>query len=344
MIQIFHTNDVVPHLKIELNGKTIEYTDSLNCLEINVPQEFGFNHLKIHLLDDNKFKITDVRVAGQSVRQTLYLSYIIDGSNIEQPATELWKKNQIWIMPFIYPISTWISVVDEKFPANILGKNIFDDYKIYFPERITVSEKYIPVVRDFFKYDFDFVAIKKTDLNQFNAPFEKYSIDIDAKTLYNEIYNKLDLLRVTKGQTLYNMAEDPTFNLNDHWFTMNIYRHGQPVVDQALLPKTFEFLKNTGIEIDAATISVTPPGGYAVTHIDKRDETSDPRFRGCKQLYMPLNYPNGAMAKLHRVGMVPLEPVVFNPQYYSHAVINDSDEHRIVLSIIFDYQHNDWNR
>jgi hypothetical protein len=345
MIEIFYDSIHVPDLLIELNNQPVNYSIcSSSSVTIDQLQDFGFNHLKIRLLNDQtRFKITDVRVAGQSVRQTLNLSYVTHDESIQQPATEIWEKSQVWTLPFIYPISTWISVVDEKFPANSLGKNLFDEYMLYFPERILVDKKHIPVVRDFFEYDFDFVAIKKTQLTQYNCPFEKCHVDIDSEVLYHEIYNKLDFLRISGGQTLYNMAEDPNFDPTDHWFTMNTHRRGQLLIDPDLLPKTIEFLNNFEHTIDSATISVTPPGGYAVTHIDKRDESLDSRFRGCKQLYIPLNYPAGAVAKLHRVGAVPLEPVVFNPQYYSHAVVNDSDQHRIVLSIVFDYCSPAWN-
>lgn len=342
MIQIIHNQKTVPLIRIEFNGEPATFTSSAQTINVNVNEEYGFNHLKVYLLEDAKFNIKDVRVADQTVRQTLYMSYIVDNGNMYQPATEMQKAGQIWIMPFIYPISTWISVIDEKFPPNILGTDIINKYKIYFPERIKLNKKFIPVVRDFFEYDFDFVAIEKTEITQFNDPFELYNINIDSESLYKEIYENLDALRVVAGQTLYNMIDDPNFNKADHWFTLNTHRHGKPVIDPTLLPKTFDFLNKFEYEINSATISVTPPGGYAVTHIDKRSPDADIRFRGCKQLYMPLNYPAGAIAKLHRVGVVPLQPVVFNPQYYSHGIVNDSDEHRIVLSIIFNYKHEDW--
>jgi hypothetical protein len=342
MIQIIHEHKVIPKLKIKVNDKEVDFQNNYQSIDIDIDEEFGFSYLTVQLLNDAEFKIKDIRVANQSVRQTLFMSYVDEGSNRYQPATELYKSGQVWTMPFIYPISTWISVIDQKFPPNTLGTDIFSNYKIFFPKRVELDEKFIPVVRDFFKYDFDFVAIKKSELSQFNDPFELFDVNINSTELYNEIYENLDLLRVVKGQTIYNMIDDLNFNKKDHWFTTNTHRHGNLVMDQNLLPKTFEFLNNFEHKIDSATISVTPPGGYAVTHIDKKSSDSDVRFLGCKQLYIPLNYPSGSMAKLHGVGLVPCQPVIFNPQYYSHSVVNNSKEYRIVLSIIFDYQCTDW--
>lgn len=301
--------------------------------------DLGCHILRLQSNTTERIEITNISINGSSLRQTLYFGYMLREGKKTQPATVFYDKDCVIEIPFINPVSTWISVLNRKLFPGELGTNLQEKYNIYFPERTEVNS--IPIVCDFFRYDFDFTMIPKHGITSENAPYELYDIDTPVE-LYQEIYDALDLLKCDTAQKQYNQLDDEAFNTDMHWFTMNLVRKGQAVFDMSKIPKTNDFLNRLPMHKDAVTISVTPPGGYSAPHIDRRPADAPKEFIGCKQLYLPLNYPKGALVKMQNIGILPNAPVVFNPQSYTHSVVNPSAHYRIVLSIIFDYRSNSW--
>jgi len=340
MIEIDFDNVVkADMMNVFLDGVQANISMSGQKIILNDNMDLGCHILRLESNTPERIEIKNISVNGSSLRQTLYFGYMLQEGKKIQPATVFYDRNIVIEIPFMNPVSTWISVLNQKMFPGELGANLHEKYSIYFPERAEVNS--IPIVRDFFRYDFDFTMLPKHGVTAENAPYELYDIDTPVE-LYQEIYDTLDLLKCSNAQTQYNRVDDKEFNTDMHWFTMNLVRKGQTVFDMSKLPKTNEFLNSLPMYKDAVAISVTPPGGYSAPHIDRRPADAPKEFVGCKQLYLPLNYPDGALVKMQGVGILPNAPVVFNPQSYTHSVVNSSAHYRIVLSIIFDYRSNSW--
>lgn len=335
------------HLSISIDHSDVQFVIDNNKININDNCDIGIHTLRIQLLDvGSRLEIQDVKINSVSVRQTLYFGWIEQNKEKLQPATVLWDTNQVWTLPFLNPVSHWIGLLGEKLEHNVLGKNLFDLYRIHIPESIEISSKYPQGLRDFFKYDFDCVIVPRQQCRSQDIPFETFDLAVDISSLYQEIYQNLEFLKTVADkyiQVEYNLLDDPGVDLENIWFNVKILkdRYGQKTckVNKDTLPLTYGFVDSLGIDYYQITITVLPPGGYLYPHIDRRPESDPEEYKGCKDLYIPLNYPAGAAIKFRSAG-VPLQgPIITNPQYFSHAVVNDSDQTRIVLIVSFDYQH-----
>lgn len=349
MIEIFYNpqTNFTKNLVVSINSIDTPFVIENDKITIFDNCAIGLHTLRIQQLDnDSRLEILNVKINGVGVRQTIYFSWIEQEGKKLQPATTLWEKNQIWVFPFLNPVSHWIAILGEKLYLNSLGKNLFDLYKIYIPESIEINKKYPIGLQDFFKYNFNCTILPKDCFQSKNIPFELYSIDVDISSLYNEIYQNLPYLKSISDkyyQYDYNILEDPGLNTDNCWYNIKLFRNinGEKIhkVKIDKLPLTYNFVNSLSIDFNKISINVLPPGGYLYPHVDRLPESEPENKKGCKELYIPLNYPKGAVIKLQNVGILPNTPVVFNNQYFAHAVVNDSDQTRIVLTVSFDYQH-----
>jgi len=336
------------NLSISLDKQSLDYSIVENKIVLADPIDLGMHILRLQLLDNNsKVDIADVIINGSSLRQTLFFGFVEEDSTRTQPATCVWKTTQEWVLPFMNPVSHWIGLLGEKLRKDALGTDLSRDYRIYIPESCSLDDKFPPAITDFFKFNFDCVILHKDEVSVQNLPYELCTEEINIDGVYDEIYRNIDLIRsklpIGTGQNFYNQKDDKNFDYGGCWFTVTICRirdenKNYHIADPDMLPLTYALVDSLNLDYDAITVSVSPPGTYAYTHIDKRAVGSDEKFIGCKQLYIPLNYPEGAAIKFKNVGVLPQVPTIMNPQYYSHAVVNDSNETRIVLSIIYNYK------
>jgi hypothetical protein len=333
---------------LSIDNIPVSYVITDYKIVIDESIELGIHTLRLQLTDnESRIDIKDVKINGTSLKQALFFSFIEQNENRAQPATCIWDTSQIWVLPFMNPVSHWIGLLGEKLRKDALGTDLSLDYNIYIPESINMSNRFPRDIVDFFKFDFDCTILHKDDINIKSLPYEKYSGKLDLTGIYEEIYSKLDLIRSTvsktQGQYVYSIQDDEMFDFDNSWFTTTICRADggikkYTVADSTVLPLTYNLVNSLNVDYYSITISVSPPGTYAYTHIDKKHTDADEKFKGCTQLYIPLNYPANAAIKFRNVGTLPQIPVVMNPQYYSHAVFNDSNETRIVLSVVFDHQ------
>ena len=343
-------NSKFSNILLSIDNISATYIVNENKIVIDQSIDLGIHILRLQLLDDHsKIDIADVTVNGSSLRQTLFFSFIEQGSDRLQPATCVWDSSQIWVLPFMNPVSQWIGLLGEKLRKDALGSDLNLDYKIYIPESVQLPDNFPSAVVDFFKFNFDCTILHKDNITAMNLPYEKYTEKLDTQGVYDEIYKNLDLIRATvpyrHGQTIYNERDDKNYDFNTGWFATTIYGFSPSnkhchIADSTMLPLTYALVNSLDLDPHSIAVSVSPPGTYAYTHIDKRKFNPEDKFNGCKQLYIPLNYPAGAMVKFRNVGILPKIPMINNPQYYSHAVVNNSNETRIVLSVTYDYRHN----
>lgn len=349
MIEIFYNPQTTftKNIAVSIDSLNASFVIENDKIIIHDSCSIGLHVLRIQQLDnESRLEILNVKINGVSVRQTLYFGWIEQEDKKLQPATVLWEKTQIWVFPFLNPVSHWIGLLSEKLYLNSFGKNLFDLYKIYIPESIEINNKYPKGLQDFFKYNFNCTIVPKDCYQSKDIPFELYDIDIDTASVYNEIYQNLSYLKSisdTYYQYDYNILEDSSLNTDNCWFNTKLFRNidGENFykVEIDKLPLTYNFVNSLAIDYSKIAITVLPPGGYLYPHVDRRPENAPEKYKGCKELYIPLNYPKGAAIKLQNVGILPNTPVVMNNQYFAHAVVNDSNQTRIVLTVSFDYNH-----
>jgi len=336
------------NLQITINDEEIDFIITNNTITADV-DFFGLSVLKIKLLNSSKIQFENVFIDGVGLRQFLFLSWAEEEGQKIQPCTELWKENLTWHIPISNPLSLLINIANEKFATNDLGSNLFEKYDIFYPESIEIDGNYSKLIKDFFKYNFDFYARKKVEKNNLygdsKIPYFFFDYDYDKESLLNELKENHDYLIANEFlkplQHGYNQTDsgskfDPSLN----WKTVYTYmpRTNNSLEDFTLdknkLPNLYNFYKNLPLDnIFVSFIGILPPGGYIAPHVDHRPGILP---QGCTQLYFALNPSDDHYFKINGVGLLPLLEncvSVINNQNYTHTVVNRSNEMRYALGM-----------
>ena len=324
-------------LSITIDGQEVLYTVELNKICIQQSVDCGIHILRLCLVGAGRFSITDVFLNGAGLRGSLYLSYIDENSNKSQPTTCVWEPTQTWVLPFGNPVSHWLSKVSHSLDSSKLGTNLYDLYDLFYPEPVTLADHFPPVVKDFFKYDFDFTVIDKHHRKKEDYPYYSLDVDqslIDAANL--EIIANLDWFyqrNTTPAQVTDNQRESIDLDLQ-HWSVFHfIKRNAAGVVefqfDKLQFPALLALVNSVGmIDNERGVIAFTKPQSFVSPHIDppaifKATEA------GCTQVYIPLI--KGTLCKFAGVGVFPDQPLVINNNHFMHAIANTTDQTRIAI-------------
>lgn len=333
-------------LSVMINNIEVPYQLTESAITIDTELDIGLHMLTIKLLSEGSVKVNDIKVNGVGIRQFLYLSWIDSNGTKSQPATEIWNTEQVWCAPFSNPMSLLISTASEKFESSELGTNLYEKYKIYYPESIDINASFPQLVKDYFKNNFDFhVYPKFLDTDPFHknsVPFFDFKFQYDFDNLHTELSNQKEYLlsqQTIPRQRKYNNS-DATGDPDTNWCTVFTYPYlnkAQSVTDFILnkdkLPELYKFYCTLPIKtIYGSFLGLLPPGGYISPHKDPIDDRTP---GGCSQLYFAVNAKDGNLFKIHKVGLLPFinNPVVFNNQNFTHALVNQSNEPRWVISI-----------
>jgi hypothetical protein len=176
----------------------------------------GFVHLlKLQNVTGKNFQIQQASIGGCDLRQQFFLSWMQnhDGSQV-QPATEFWQPNQTWVLPFAYPLSGWLEMVERKIPNYMFGQNLFDHWHFYYPQSVQLDPaQFPPMVRDFYQHNVSFSMVPKLNASLDEIPYMHYvdpvSPDLTARALA-EIQHNLDYVfeqGLSYGQYSYNVNE-----------------------------------------------------------------------------------------------------------------------------------------
>ena len=105
-------------------------------------------------------------------------------------------------------------------------------------------------------------------------------------------------------------------------------------------PAVTALLDSLALDQWYAFIGVLPPGGFIYPHRDfdtaKQNNDSYQEYKGCTQLYIPVYWPKDNYIKFADAGILNFESgqsVVINSDYYSHCLVNNSDQNRIVIGV-----------
>jgi hypothetical protein len=345
MISIEITGDIVAaDITITVDNLHVDFTINDHIITVHELNELGLHKLKIINHSDQKWSINQVCVDGNSLRKLLYMSWSITASGHRvQPCTELWEQDQTWILPYANPLSHWINITETKIENSHYGKDLAEQFCIWYPETIKLPDRFPQVVRDFFNYNFDFTVIDKSKLDIRRIPYVPYRGQLDAdllKLATTEILNCSNIVLENGdhyGQRTDNFKE---FNLenNEAWkycWLKNRKRNDRLLEER--YPATWKLIDSLGMDFWQAFIGVMPPGGFIYPHTDNpadKDLAHSP-YVGCTQLYIPIQWPEHNYIKFAQAGIVSMKsgPMLVNVDHFTHAVVNNSNQYRYVLAI-----------
>lgn len=327
----FHT------LKICLDSVQTTYHQNFDriVIEENLPD--GLHSLSVALIEPgDRLEIVDVIVNECGSRQNIYFSYISTGDIIMQPATVLWEPGQTWHYPFAVPFSHWHKLITQKFPDDVLGNDLRGLFQIYWPENIDPGPGFPRLVRDHFSRSFDFTVISKKDRSRLRVPYQVLQDFFTPETIAHELLNQHQQLKsfsVIPKQYAYNFIDHTGINTAKVWATTYFTqdREWRPEIKK-IFPQTIDWLESLDLDILFAYVGILEPGQYISPHCDPKGNL-DPKYQGCCQLYIPINWQPGCYFKFADVGMLPVQPCVINNDRYVHSVINASTDTRLSLAV-----------
>lgn len=333
MIEIFLDleNSNFDGIALAIDSKNYDYTIKDNKIIIDAPIDPGVHMLDLQMLNNSqRITITDVKVFGSSLREFIYLSYIqLPSGERLQPHTTLWDTAQVWKLPFANPMSFWLTLVNSKLQAGDLGTNLYEKYYIEYPDSIILSDDYPQLIKDFYRYNFDFVCVEKSNI--FLRPYVPHkglTKEFIGEILEYIEQNKKFLLDNSNrgGQEYYNNIE---FGKSE-WQTLRVFNNSTELIK---LPWIDQLKTELGINaIRSMTIGFLPPGGFLAPHIDSFNKTKE--YLGCCVFYLPLTWPKGATFKFSGAPVVfENASMIINNAQYVHALTNSGDHERIVITV-----------
>lgn len=318
----------------KVDGNTITFDTELGN---------GFHLLELHNLTNSTIQLIDVEVDGVSLLHTLYMTFALDRVDKRQ-TTILNNNDKALYVPFINPISQWISTCAEKVPYSLMAGDLYNKYDVYFPESIEIPDTYPKLVRDFFMYNSDFhIHPKKKDA--FACTDVPYSVASGIKYVEEELLTEF-MFNLSYMQEVARLPKQSEYNNSKlPWKVVDLMINESRsadldsllTVNREKLPHLYQFLTQFKTEnIAHAFIGILAPGEYISPHCDTYEEYKHVNgLVGCTQIYIPINFKKGNFFKMNKVGLVPVgSPTLINTYNFSHSLINDSDEYRFALAVV----------
>jgi hypothetical protein len=361
--------DIIFQSDLEISGEDLYITinkkiiDNLTITKdsISFEQESVHGFSMVELKSTKQIYIKDFKINTNSIRELIYLSFLLENNQKLQPRTDIQTPSQTWCMPIVYPLSSFFSFIQNNLPNGYLGKNLFDYFNIFYPESVEISTAHPKILQNYFKYDSYFTIIPKDSIcnETRNIPFYEIDLHYDFNTLLNEVKTNLSFIDFDKHKPNQYNINNQEFAVRDPWkksyfmkstnkdFIADIDYH-RHIADDELpwaerfawdikkWPCLFKFLKL----IPAKTIvngylAELPAGSFIYPHADNVGEkyfkNDNPAV-----MYVPLCNPENVFFKFANSGLVNLNKIsLINNKRFSHAVVNDSDTARYILNINF---------
>ncbi len=272
-----------------------------------------------------KNEITDIKINGESIGNTLYTGFYVDGhGNTHQPACAMWDDRgvfKIWI-------HTQLGVLLERFLHQIangkFGKNLFQDYMLTVDRPVKLKKQWPESIKTFFSNG--------------DGPnwWHKNSPEVPYKVLDSITVSKADLLR--ESETLC-VHKDKIFA--GKVIINSVRQSCQPELpfyqlDEKRFPNFAKLVKQIGFKnILTIDTQVLEPNSFLRMHKDD-DYQKDvvPYIRGCKKFYWTLTDAGDCYFKIGKSGLLPLNrPALINNVEHVHSVVSERDSTRTILSI-----------
>lgn len=270
------------------------------------------------------FEIKDLKINNQSIHENLYTSFAkLKNGKLQQPITFVGKDVESWTIFLHDNIAIYKERIYSLFQNNEYGKNLLDNYFLYWDCPIVLKNNFSPQVNNFYMHHWGLNAYKKTNL--VNQPYLPLNITYDHNILWNDIKNiTLDKHENNKHHGWYR-----------HKFRDN---NGKIITSVENLPVSNirDWLYSIGItKITRLQVSKLEPGGYIDMHRDnypQYNSLSTVRY----ELYIPVVKHENSYLKFANAGILPNTIASINNMDWVHAAANDSNEDRYVLLLSYE--------
>ena len=342
-----------PDVSVYIDDKLVGHVLKSASIKISAEIIPGFHILKIVSHNDVEIEFVNATLNSATFNQTLYTMYMeVNGK--KQQNTTLSNHARELYLPFMNPLSWWLTSCFSKIPPALYGGGLYEQLEVYYPKSLDIGDQYPQIVQDFFKHNWDFYCHPKLTDGYYREDVPYWTID--TKFEYNEsvlhaecLYN-LPYLETNSGDWLRSTPKVATLEKVEQGSRLCTVMNVSMTVDEYDFEKKFALDKNDFPEVYAllkrldfdailhSFIGSLPPRGHIIPHRDSYVgfESVLKQFGGCSQLYIPINFKPGNYFKFGSVGFVPLDqgPILVNNHNFVHSVINDSDEWRFALAIV----------
>jgi hypothetical protein len=335
-------------IEIKVDNSVVNFVSSHQTITVEYSSTGFFHTLKLKNITGKRFCIKNVNIGGCNLRKLIYLSYVQnkDGQKF-QPAAELWEAQQVWVLPFGYPLSGWLEAVDKKITNNLFGQNLVSRFEFFYPPSVKLDPvKFPQMVRDFFEHNFSFTMADRDVLDPLQIPYMSYDKPVDSELIElarQEIINNIDYVMdhgLSYGQFQANKAEYNFESTNSCWRIIWLSKDKKPTDADPNFPAVNKLVESLDLDHWYVFVGLLPPGGFIYPHLDYDTNLASieeyKHYQGCTQLYLPLQWPEHNYIKFGGAGIVSLESgqaMVINNDSFVHSVVNASDQPRIVLSV-----------
>lgn len=349
------------NILLELNSSLVTCQIENNNIIIDTEIDIGINSLTIKLIDAKEnfvLKIKDFILNKVSARQTLYLAF----GNLENKnicTTWLTNRDTVITIPFGNPISWWLSECSKKISNTLYGTNLYDQFKIFYPESIDIDNKFPRLMQDFMKHNLGFHTVAKNEyvrpLHNKKIPYLNVDLDYDENLLFKEFLKNVELLNnnyYKPKQNEYNNKEIeklelwrvaiavPTVNtqIDSGWKENLLY-------SQEDFPLFYDLLERItaigGVRIVYAFIGQVKSYSYVAPHADDfyRRDARYLNTDGCAQFFIPIGWKPGNYFKFADVGLIPYDQgaLLINNSDFMHGSVNASDSLRFTIGILCEF-------
>jgi hypothetical protein len=357
MITIIFDRAYQHDLKFKINGQPA-IVCQVNDTHVQIDADYTLFNLSYLTIDSlNDYKIVDVLIDGDSLglNNLLYLSWgeLIQGSKI-QPCIELNSYLKTWTLPFMSPLASWVGLTATKHFNGLLGLDISEHRQIFWPQSISLSEKWPKIIKDFFKFNTDFGCYDNVHLDHWlhnhNIPWLSYNSGLDCsqkKLMLTEAVRAINQEKFsciedkTLGELTMTVIDGEPRNWQ-LWFIVDPECNNTKSWQQRLtcdpgdIPEIYSFISSLPVtNIFSAWVGYLPAGCCLYPHIDGYSKSRLDADTGLRGLYIKLNESPGHMMKFSGFGLLPDGDAIINNKNFAHAVVNDSNVDRYILNIQF---------
>jgi hypothetical protein len=142
------------------------------------------------------------------------------------------------------------------------------------------------------------------------------------------------------GQYQNNISEYDIQNNDQCWRRVWLTLNRTPAEAAQVFPQVNALIDSLNLDYWYSFIGLLPPGGFIYPHrdYDTFKQTAEEYFpyQGCTQLYIPIDWPHNNWIKFAGAGVLAPDSgqaVVINNDAYTHCLVNDSDQPRLVVGI-----------
>jgi len=340
----------IDDILITVNDQTYPCELHDDKIIVHGPDNFSFHMLKLKyqtITEEQTVEITDVHINTSSVRHTLYLSYS-PVSNTRFNTTHITSEHSEWHLPYGNPVSWWLTECARNFKSSTYGKQVDQEYKVWYPESTTLNGDFPQTVKDFFQYNFGFTAVEKEEFknpcHNLKIPFLRLpNLEYDEEKLFQEVSQRSDEFNKSDWQPLQNKYVDYDFNIKDSSaIPWQIFaRTTDRLSDiESLFPECAKIQKqllDSDCYIGLTFLGCLHDQSFVVPHVDDYTvfiPTVTPEQVGLTKIWIPIGWEENNVFKFDKVGNIPINQGAWliNPNKFAHASFNQSGKPRYTLA------------